>query len=137
MFVKEADKMVEVIKTDKGTPPGGYYSQGIKVGDFLFTAGQIAFNPETKKLVNENIEDETRQVMQNLSAVAEAAGTSLRNTVKTTVFLTDMRLFDKFNTTYAEFFPETPPARSTVQVGPLLREVHLEIEAIIYCPPES
>ncbi|MCK5344801.1 MAG: Rid family detoxifying hydrolase [Candidatus Heimdallarchaeota archaeon] len=129
--------MVEVIKTDKGTPPGGHYSQGIKAGDFLFTAGQIAFNPETKKLVNENIEDETRQVMQNLSAVAEAAGTSLRNTVKTTVFLTDMRFFDKFNTTYAEFFPEPPPARSTVQVGPLLREVHLEIEAIIYCPPES
>ncbi|MHA1977741.1 MAG: Rid family detoxifying hydrolase [Candidatus Hodarchaeales archaeon] len=129
--------MVEVIKTDKGTPPGGYYSQGIKAGDFLYTAGQIAFNPETKKLVNDNIEDETRQVMQNLSAVAEAAGTSLKHTVKTTVFLTDMRLFDRFNATYAKFFPEIPPARSTVQVGPLLREVHLEIEAVIYCPPKS
>ncbi|PWI46482.1 reactive intermediate/imine deaminase [Candidatus Heimdallarchaeota archaeon B3_Heim] len=129
--------MVEVIKTDKGTPPGGYYSQGIKAGDFLFTAGQIAYNPETKKLINENIEDETRQVMQNLSAIAEAAGTTLKNTVKTTVFLTDMRLFDRFNTAYSEFFPENPPARSTVQVGPLLREVHLEIEAIIYCLPES
>ncbi|MHA2169877.1 MAG: Rid family detoxifying hydrolase [Candidatus Kariarchaeaceae archaeon] len=129
--------MIEVIKTDRGTPPGGYYSQGIKVGDFLFTAGQIAYNPETKKLINENIEDETRQVMQNLSAIAAAAGTSLKNTVKTTVFLTDMGLFDRFNTTYAEFFPQNPPARSTVQVGPLLRDVHLEIEAIIYCPFES
>ena len=129
--------MVEVIKTDKGTPPGGYYSQGIKAGNFLFTAGQIAYNPETKNLNNENIEDETRQVMKNLSAIAKAAGTALKNTVKTTVFLTDMRLFDRFNITYSEFFPASPPARSTVQVGPLLREVHLEIEAIIYCPPEA
>jgi 2-iminobutanoate/2-iminopropanoate deaminase len=129
--------MVEVIETDKGTPPGGYYSQGIKAGNFLFTAGQIAYNPETNELINKNIEDETRQVMQNLSAIAEAAGTALKNTVKTTVFLTDMRLFEKFNTTYSEFFPDNPPARSTVQVGPLLREVHLEIEAIIYCPPKS
>ncbi len=128
--------MVEIIKTDEGTPPGGYYSQGIKSGDFLFTAGQIAFNPETKQLINDNIENETRQVMQNLSAIADAAGTSLKNTVKTTVFLTDMRLFDKFNATYTEFFPDVPPARSTVQVGPLLRDVHLEIEAIIYCPPD-
>jgi len=103
----------------------------------LFTAGQIAFNPETKMLNNENIENETRQVMQNLSAIAEEAGTALKNTVKTTVFLTDMRLFDRFNTTYSEFFPKNPPARSTVQVGPLLRDIHLEIEAIIYCPPES
>jgi 2-iminobutanoate/2-iminopropanoate deaminase len=72
--------------------------------------------------------------MQNLSAIADAAGTSMKNTVKTTVFLTDMRLFERFNTIYSEFFPENPPARSTVQVGPLLREVHLEIEAIIHCP---
>ncbi len=129
--------MLEVIKTERGTPPGGYYSQGIKVGDFLFTAGQIAVNPETKKIVNENIEAETRQVMQNLSAIAEAAGTSLKNVVKTTVFLTDMRLFEKFNATYAEFFPKNPPARSTVQVGPLLRDVHVEIEAIIHCPSRS
>ncbi|MHA2272046.1 MAG: RidA family protein [Candidatus Hodarchaeales archaeon] len=129
--------MIEVIKTDKGTPPGGYYSQGIKAGDFLFTAGQVAVHPETKDIINENIEDETRQVMKNLSAIAEAAGTSLKNTVKATVFLTDMRLFDRFNAVYAEYFPENPPARSTVQVGPLLREFHIEIEAIIYCPPEN
>ena len=128
--------MIKEIKTEKGTPPGGYYSQGVKAGNFLFTAGQVAVNPDTKKLVTDTIENETRQVMQNLSAVAKAAGTSLKNTVKTTVFLTDMRLFDRFNSTYAEFFPEIPPARSTVQVGPLLRDFHLEIEAIIFCPPE-
>ena len=129
--------MIEIIKTDRGTPPGGYYSQGVKAGDFLFTAGQIAVDPESKNLVTENIEAETNQVMQNLSAIAEAAGTSLEHTVKTTVFLTDMRLFERFNKAYAEFFPENPPARSTVQVGPLLRNVHIEIEAIIYCPPKS
>ena len=129
--------MLEVITTDKATPPGGYYSQGIKVGNFLFTAGQIAYNPETKHLVTDNIEDETRQVMKNLSAIAKAANTSLANTVKTTVFLTDMRSFDKFNVVYAEFFPDKPPARSTVMVGPLLRDLHIEIEAIIYCPPDN
>ncbi|UCE13564.1 MAG: hypothetical protein JSV04_15470 [Candidatus Heimdallarchaeota archaeon] len=126
--------MLEVIKTDQGTPPGGHYSQGIRVGNFLFTAGQIAYNPETDELVTGSIEEETRQVMKNLSAIARAAGTSLSNTVKTTVFLTDMRLFARFNAAYAEFFPESPPARSTIHVGPLLREVHLEIEAIFYVP---
>ena len=129
--------MIEVIKTDKATKPGGYYSQGIKVGKVLFTAGQIAYNPETGELMNDNIETETRQIMKNISGIAEAAGTSLANTVKTTAFLTDMRLFKRFDNVYSEFFPENPPARSTVQVGPLLREVHLEIEAIIFCPLDS
>ena len=126
--------MIEVIKSDRATPPGGHYSQGIKVGNLLFTAGQIAYNPETDQIVNDTIENETRQVLNNLSAVAEAANTSLANTIKTTVFLTDMGLFARFNAVYAEFFPDTPPARSTVQVGPLLREVHVEIEAIIHIP---
>lgn len=130
-------KDIDVIKTDKATPPGGYYSQGIKVGDFLFTAGQIAYNTENSRLINDNIEEETRQVMKNLSAVAERANTSLDNTVKTTVFLTDMRLFEKFDAVYKEFFPDKPPARSTVMVGPLLRDVHIEIEAIIYCPSDN
>ena len=129
--------MIEVIKTENATKPGGHYSQGIKVGEFLFTAGQIAYNPETGELMNDNIEAETRQIMKNLSGIAKAAGTSLLNTVKTTAFLTDMRLFKRFDTVYSEFFPENPPVRSTVQVGPLLREVHLEIEAIIYCPSNS
>ena len=102
--------MVKVIKTAKGTPPGGHYSQGVRAGDFLFTAGQIAVDPESNRLVTENIEAETRQVMRNLSEIAKEAGTSLKYTVKTTVFLTDMRLFERFNKTYAEFFPENPPA---------------------------
>ncbi|OLS24520.1 MAG: Enamine/imine deaminase [Candidatus Heimdallarchaeota archaeon LC_3] len=126
--------MLEVIKSDKGSPPGGHYSQGIKVGNFLFTAGQVPVDPITKKVVNGSIENETHQVMKNLAGVAEAAGTSLSNTVKTTVFLTDMRYFNGFNKVYAEYYPINPPARSTVMVGPLLRDVHIEIEAIIYIP---
>jgi 2-iminobutanoate/2-iminopropanoate deaminase len=126
--------MFEIIKAERGSPPGGHYSQGIKVGNFLFTAGQVPVDPVTHEVVNDSIEIETHQVMKNLSAVAEEAGTSLANTVKTTVFLTDMRLFEKFNSVYAEYYPSNPPARSTVMVGPLLRNVHVEIEAIIYIP---
>jgi 2-iminobutanoate/2-iminopropanoate deaminase len=122
---------IEVIKTAKGTPPGGHYSQGMKFGNLLFTAGQVPVDPVTSELRNESIEEETRQTLDNLSAVAEAAGTSLKNALKLTVFLTDMSLFPRFNKVYAEYFPENPPARSTVQVGPLLRDVHIEIEAII------
>ena len=122
---------IQVIKSEKGTPPGGHYSQGIKFGNLLFTAGQVPVDPTTSELRNSSIEEETRQTLDNLKAVAEAAGTSLKNTLKVTVFLTDMKLFPRFNSVYTEYFPENPPARSTVQVGPLLREVHVEIEAII------
>lgn len=122
---------IQVIRTEKGTPPGGHYSQGVTFGNLLFTAGQVPVDPLTSELRNSSIEEETRQTLDNLTAVAEAAGTSLRNTVKVTVFLTDMKLFQRFNAVYAEYFPENPPARSTVQVGPLLRDVHVEIEAII------
>ncbi len=122
---------IQVIRTEKGTPPGGHYSQGMKFGNLLFTAGQVPVDPLTSELRNSSIEEETRQTFDNFAAVAEAAGTSLRNTVKVTVFLTDMKLFPRFNAVYAGYFPENPPARSTVQVGPLLRDVHVEIEAII------
>ena len=122
---------IQVIQTEKGTPPGGHYSQGMKFGNLLFTAGQVPVDPLTSELRNSSIEEETRQTLDNLTAVAEAAGTSLKNTLKVTVFLTDMKLFSRFNAVYAEYFPENPPARSTVQVGPLLRDVHVEIEAII------
>ncbi len=125
---------IEVIKTERGTPPGGHYSQGKKFGNLLFTAGQVAVDPTTGELRNSSIEEETRQTLDNLSAVAEVAGTSLKNTLKVTVFLTDMKLFPGFNSVYAEYFPDDPPARSTVQIGPLLREFRVEIEAIIAIP---
>ncbi|MHA2248851.1 MAG: Rid family detoxifying hydrolase [Candidatus Kariarchaeaceae archaeon] len=126
--------VLTIIKTDRGTPPGGHYSQGIVFGNMLFSAGQVPVDPSTGKLCNASIEEETRQTLDNLSAVAEAAGTSLKNVLKVTVFLTDMGLFSRFNAVYAEYFPIDPPARSTVQVGPLLRDVHIEIEAIIAIP---
>ncbi len=125
---------INVISTKKGTPPGGHYSQGIKFGNLLFTAGQVPVDPMTGELRNASIEDETRQTLDNLTAVAKAAGTSLENTTKVTVFLTNMKLFPRFNAVYAEYFPINPPARSTIQVGPLLRDVHIEIEAIIAIP---
>ena len=127
-------EIIKIINTDKGTPPGGHYSQGIVFQNLLFTAGQVPVDPATKELVVDSIESETRQVLNNLSAIAEEAKTSLKNTLKITVFLTDMKLFNGFNTIYAEFFPENPPARSTVEVSALLREVHIEIDAIIAIP---
>lgn len=125
---------IEVISSTEGTPPGGHYSQGIKLGNLLFTAGQVPVDPKSGKLMNASIEEETRQTLDNLKAVAAAAGTSLSNTIKVTVFLTDMSLFSRFNKVYAEYFPVKPPARSTVEVGALLRDVHVEIEAIIAIP---
>lgn len=125
---------IEVISSTEGTPPGGHYSQGIKLGNLLFTAGQVPVDPKSGKLMNASIEEETRQTLDNLKAVAAAAGTSLSNTTKVTVFLTDMSLFSRFNKVYAEYFPVKPPARSTVEVGALLRDVHVEIEAIIAIP---
>lgn len=125
---------IEVISSTEGTPPGGHYSQGIKLGNLLFTAGQVPVDPKSGKLMNASIEEETRQTLDNLKAVAAAAGTSLSNTIKVTVFLTDMSMFSRFNKVYAEYFPVKPPARSTVEVGALLRDVHVEIEAIIAIP---
>lgn len=125
---------IEVINSEKGTPPGGHYSQGIRFENILFTAGQVPVDPQSGKLMNANIEEETRQTLENLKAVAAAAGTSLSKALKVTVFLTNMSLFSRFNAVYAEYFPDNPPARSTVEVGDLLREVHVEIEAIIAIP---
>lgn len=121
---------IKTIKADKGTPPGGHYSQGKVFGNLLYTAGQVPVDPATGEIKNASIEEETRQTLDNLSAVAEAAGTSLENAVKVTVFLTDMSLFQRFNAVYAEYFPVDPPARSTVEVNSLIR-TNVEIEAII------
>jgi 2-iminobutanoate/2-iminopropanoate deaminase len=120
----------QVISTEKAPKAMGPYSQGIRSGDFVFCAGQAGLDPATGRLVEGGIEAETRRVLQNLSAVLEQAGTSLKNVVKTTVFLTDMGEFKAMNAVYAEFFPGTPPARSTVQVARLPADARVEIEAI-------
>ena len=119
-----------VVNTEQAPKAIGPYSQGIRVGDFVFCAGQAGLDPMTGRLVEGGVEAETRRVLQNLSAVLNQAGTSLANVVKTTVFLTDMDEFKAMNAVYAEFFPGTPPARSTVQVSRLPAGARVEIEAI-------
>jgi 2-iminobutanoate/2-iminopropanoate deaminase len=119
----------EVIATKKAPGAVGPYSQAIRVGDFVFTAGQLGFDPATGKLVEGGIEEQTRQVLRNITAVLEAADSSLDKVVKTTVFIEDMRDFKAMNEVYSEFFPGEPPARSTVEVGLALGAL-VEIDAV-------
>lgn len=120
----------EVISTDKAPAAIGPYSQAILAGDTLYLAGQIAIDPATGELTPGTIEEETTLVLNNLAAVLEAAGMSLANVVSTTVFLADLDEFGAMNAVYATFFPENPPARATVQVARLPRDVKVEIAAI-------
>jgi 2-iminobutanoate/2-iminopropanoate deaminase len=120
----------QVVNTDKAPKAIGPYSQAIRVGDFIFCAGQAGIDPATGKLVEGGIQAETRRVLQNLTAVLQAAGSSFSHVVKTTVFLKNMDDFKAMNSIYAEFFPSAPPARSTVQVARLPADASVEIEAI-------
>ena len=120
----------EIIATDKAPGAVGPYSQAVHVGDFVFTAGQIPLDPTTGQMVEGGIEAQARQALTNVSAVLEAAGSSLSNVVKTTVFLADMSEFQAMNSVYAEFFPDAPPARSAVQVAALPLNARIEIETI-------
>jgi 2-iminobutanoate/2-iminopropanoate deaminase len=120
----------EIISTEKAPKAIGPYSAGIKTEYLIFTAGQAGIIPETGNIIEGGIENETRQTLTNIQHILEAAGSSLARVVKTTVFLTDMNDFSRMNTIYAEFFPQNPPARSTVQVAALPKGAAVEIEAI-------
>ena len=120
----------EVIQTDKAPRAIGPYSQGVKVGNFLFTAGQISLHPVTGKIVEGDIGTQTVRVMENLKGVLEGAGGKLDDVFKTTVFLTDLKEFGAMNEVYGSYFPKDPPARSTVEVRNLPKGVKVEIEAI-------
>jgi 2-iminobutanoate/2-iminopropanoate deaminase len=120
----------KIIHTDKAPEAIGPYSQAVRTGNMVYTAGQIALDPATMEIVSGGIEAETRQVLNNLKQVLEAANSGLNHMVKITVFLRDMADFPKMNAIYAEFFPENPPARSTVAVKTLPKDVAVEIEAI-------
>ena len=122
----------EVITTEKAPKALGPYSAGIRVGNMIYTAGQVGIDPAIGDIVAGGIEAETRQVLHNLQAVLKAAGSSLDRVVKTTVFLQDMNEFSRMNAVYAEFFTEKPPARSTVQVGALPKGAAVEIEAVAF-----
>jgi 2-iminobutanoate/2-iminopropanoate deaminase len=122
--------MPQVINTDKAPKPVGPYSQAISVGGFLFLSGQIPLIPKTGELVKGSVSEQTKQIISNLKSVLEEAGCSLGNVVKTTVFLKDLSDFEEMNRTYAECFGNTKPARTTVEVSRLPKDVSVEIEAI-------
>lgn len=126
--------MREIIHTEDAPGAVGPYSQAIKTGNMVFTAGQVALDPATGKMLDDEIQVQTEQVLRNLTAVLNAAGTDLAHVVKTTVFLKDMGEFAAMNEVYGRFFTASPPARSAVQVAALPLNARVEIEAIALLP---
>lgn len=119
-----------VISTPNAPAAIGPYSQAIMAGNTLYLAGQIAIDPATNQVRSGTIEEETKLVLDNLKAVLEAAGMTMANIVSTTVFMADLNEFPRMNAVYATYFPQNPPARATVQVARLPRDVKVEIAAI-------
>ena len=123
--------MKKIIYTDKAPAPIGPYNQAVLVGNTLYTSGQIALNPATMELVLDDIETETKQVMENMKAVLAAANMTFENVIKTTIFIMNMGDFTRINTVYGSYFDEaTAPARETVQVACLPKNVNIEISMI-------
>ena len=122
--------MKEIVSTENAPGAIGPYSQAVKTGNMVFCSGQIPIDPATGEFVSNDIAEQTEQVLKNLSAVLEAAGTNLGNVVKTTVFLADMNDFAVFNEVYAKYFSDNKPARATVQAARLPRDARVEIECI-------
>ncbi|MBA2503446.1 MAG: RidA family protein [Pyrinomonadaceae bacterium] len=122
--------MKQIVYTENAPEAIGPYSQAIVIGNFVFTSGQIPLDPRTGEFVEGGIAEQTEQVLKNLSAVLEAAGTDLSRVVKTTVFLADMNDFARMNEVYGKFFGENAPARSTVQAAGLPRNARVEIDVV-------
>ena len=122
--------MIETVYTGNAPKALGPYSQALKAGGFVWCSGQIPVNPATNTVEAATIEDQTRQAIENLKNVLAAAGTSLANVVKTTVFIKDMNDFAALNAVYAEMFGDTKPARSCVEVARLPKDVKVEIECV-------
>ncbi|HEY0658503.1 MAG TPA: RidA family protein [Pyrinomonadaceae bacterium] len=122
--------MMETVSTENAPGAIGPYSQAVKTGNLVFCSGQIPIDPATGNFVSEDVAEQTEQVLINLSAVLEAAGTNLSKVVKTTVFLADMNDFTAMNEIYAKFFDANKPARATVQAARLPRDARVEIECI-------
>ena len=123
--------MKKIIYTDKAPAPIGPYNQAVLVGNTLYTSGQIALDPQTMELVLDNIETETKQVMENMKAVLAAADMTFENVIKTSIFIMNMGDFARINSVYGSYFDEaTAPARETVQVACLPKNVNIEISMI-------
>ena len=120
----------QIINTLNAPDPIGPYSQAVKVGGMLFISGQVALKPGTSELVTDNIQTETQQVMNNLNAILMEAGLSFANVIKTTIFLKDMSLFTSVNEVYSKFFETDFPARETIAVKGLPKDVNVEISMI-------
>ena len=120
----------EVIQTEKAPKAIGPYSQAIQAGNLLFISGQIPLDPATGELVKGEIGQQTARVLDNIKGILESQGLGTEDVVKVTIFLKDMKNFNQVNEVYAEYFPSFPPARSTVEVARLPRDVEIEIEAI-------
>jgi 2-iminobutanoate/2-iminopropanoate deaminase len=122
--------MMETVSTDNAPGAIGPYSQAVKTGNMVFCSGQIPIDPATGNFVSDDVTEQTEQVLKNLTAVLEAAGSDLGKVVKTTVFLADMNDFAAMNEVYARYFDANKPARATVQAARLPRDARVEIECI-------
>ncbi len=122
--------MKAIISTKKAPAAIGPYSQAVRCGDLLFVSGQIPIDPETGTLVQGDIEKQARQVLNNLKAIIEAAGFTLKDVVKCSCFLADMEDFPRFNSVYGTYFGDAPPARETLEVSRIPKDARLEISAV-------
>jgi 2-iminobutanoate/2-iminopropanoate deaminase len=118
------------IRTNSGASPVGAYSQGLRVGDFIFVSGQGPLDPATGKIVGENVEEQTARVLENIKAILEAGGATMADVVKVSAHLSDLALFERYNKIYASYFPDPKPTRTTV--GSQLMGILVEIDAIAY-----
>jgi 2-iminobutanoate/2-iminopropanoate deaminase len=123
--------MKDIISTEKAPKAIGPYSQAVRANGFLFTAGQVALDPATGNVVEGDVAAQTARVMENLKAIVEAAGSRLEHAVKATVYLKDMGDFSAMNEVYGKYFSRNPPARSTVEVSRLPKDVRVEIDLVL------
>ena len=122
-----------IIQTDQAPAAIGPYSQAIRIGDFLYTSGQIALDPESGIFLSGEIEEETEQTLKNISAILQAGGVNFENVIKTTVYLSDLNDFTRMNQVYEKYFSKNKPARACVQVAALPKGAKIEIDAIASC----
>ena len=124
--------VVEVISTDKAPRPIAPYSQAVRAGPYLYISGQVAINPDTGRVDGDDIEAQTRRVIENIKAILDAVGRDLRNIIKVTVYLSDRGDYDRFNKVYGEYFRDWRPARTTVEAKPPRDGLLIEMDAIAY-----